>query len=202
MENRGEPLQPLKIACTASDCGNDLHCFKKTKRMNPDRVGTCRACGADLVDWARVRRRDLGDSSFTFESLKREWIRHHFWHTAIDETAQLHARRKGRLGLAEAAEKRIRRSVGPEEPSRDGYQTPFEGNLLYYAQHALACCCRTCMAYWHGIPKGTALTDEQVDYFVALLLRFADERMPELTQRGERIPARRVEAQEAAERKG
>jgi len=158
--------------------------------MSPDKFGRCRSCGADLIDWSRVRRRDLSDVEFTFESLKREWIRHHFWHVSIDEQAERHARRKGKNGLWSAVEKRLNRSVGVAQPFRDGQQTPWKGNIIYYAQHALACCCRTCMEYWHGIPKGVELSPEQLDYFGKLVKLFIEERMPRLQAEGERIPRR------------
>jgi hypothetical protein len=145
---------------------------------------------AQLVDWERVQRRNLGDSAFTFAALQRELVRHHFWHRPLDDEAERHARRKGRSGLRDAAEKRLRSSVGSAQPYRDGRQTPWQGNILYYAQHALACCCRCCLEYWHGIPKGTALTDEQLAYFTDLMMRYVDDRLPTLTQDGEKIPRR------------
>ncbi len=184
-------LEPLDIKCTSSDCDNDLHCFRRTRRMRPEQVGQCRSCGAELVNWERVRRRDVGDAAFTFAALKRELIRHHYWHKLIDEEAELHARRKGRIKLREAAAKRLRTSVGPAEPFRDGRQTPTKSRVVYYAQHALACCCRTCLEYWHGIPKGTELTPQQIDYFTDLVMRYVDERMPALTEEGEKISPRR-----------
>ncbi len=42
--------------------------------------GLCRYCGADLVNWDRVRRQDVLDVEHTIKALKREYIRHHFWH--------------------------------------------------------------------------------------------------------------------------
>lgn len=185
-------LELLAVACTKSDCDADLHCFKKTRKMTPDQVGECRSCGAKLIEWERVQRRNPDDAAFTFASLKREWIRHHTWHTPIDERAVLHARRKGRAGLQDAALKRLRSSVGMAQPFRDGVQTPMEGNILYYAQHALACCCRTCIEYWHGIPKGVPLTEDQLAYFARLIMLFVDERLPGLTEAGEKIPRRRT----------
>jgi hypothetical protein len=187
-------LEPLAVACTKSDCDNDLHCFKNTRKMTPYQVGQCRSCGAKLIEWDRVQRRDPDDVPFTFASLKREWIRHHMWHTPIDERAALHARRKGRAGLQEAALRRLKASVGTAQPFRDGMQTPMAGNVLYYAQHALACCCRTCVEYWHGIPKGVPLTDDQLAYFSRLIMLFVDERLPGLAEAGERIPRQRKTA--------
>lgn len=188
--NAEQPLKPLDIRCTRSECGSDLHCFKQTRKMAPHQIGECRTCGTRLVDWGRVQHRDIGDAAFTFESLKYEWIRHHFWHTPIDGDAERHARRKGHVKLRDAAERRIRQSVGGAEPFRDGIQTPKRGNILYYAQHALACCCRSCIEYWHGIPKGRPLSEEEVRYFVELVMRYVEERMPALTEDGEMIPRR------------
>jgi hypothetical protein len=52
---------PLEIKCTSVDCENDLHCFKQLKKMTFDQRGKCRACGADLVDWKRLHRRDSAE---------------------------------------------------------------------------------------------------------------------------------------------
>ena len=181
-------LKPLEIACTSSNCENELHCFRKSRQMTDAERGRCRSCGADLIDWNRVHNRELSDASFTFKSLKREMWRHYYWHKPIDQQAENHARRKGRSKLKEAARNRIEKSVGPAKPFRDGTQTPREGNIIFYAQHALACCCRTCMEYWHGIPKGIKLSDEQIDYFVELVMMYIGERMPNLTESGEKVP--------------
>jgi Domain of unknown function (DUF4186) len=184
-------LPPLKVTCTTTDCEANLHCFKfHSRRMKPRDKGNCRECGIALVDWTRVHARDASDIAHTFDALKQEFIRHHFWHKTIDDTADKHARRKGRILLTAAATKRIRSSVARAEPVRDGQQTPLSGNILYYAQHATACCCRTCMEYWHDIPKGRELADAEVQYFAELMMRFVAERMPLLPDAPEKIPRR------------
>jgi hypothetical protein len=184
-------LPPLKVTCTMTDCESNLHCFKfHSRKMKPSDKGNCRDCGIALVDWDRVHARDTSDIKHTFKELKREFIRHHFWHKTIDETADKHARRKGRVLLSAAATQRIRSSVAKAEPVRDGQQTPLSGNILYYAQHATACCCRTCMAYWHNVPKGRDLSETQVTYFTELVMRFVAERMPQLPDEPEKIPRR------------
>lgn len=166
--------------------------------MTEDERGQCRSCGAKLVDWKRIHRRELSDARFTFEALQYEMIRHHYWHVPIDQRAENHARRKGRIRLKEAIRKRILQSVGPAMHARDGRQTPLEGsgNVIYYAQHAVACCCRTCMEYWHGIPKGVALTEGQVGYFSELVMMYVDARMPYLKDDPEKIPFIRNMAQD------
>ena len=110
---------PLEIKCTSVDCQNDLHCFKQLKKMTPDQRGKCRACGADLVDWKRLHRRDSADAAHTFAALQHELIRHHFFHRPIDERAIRHAQRKGRLLLKEAARDRLRKYLAPAQPPRD-----------------------------------------------------------------------------------
>jgi hypothetical protein len=184
-------LEPLDITCTSSDCAQGLHCFKATKKMLArNEGGKCRACGADLVDWKRVHKKDVADAAHTIKMLEYELIRHHFWHVEIDERAVNHARRKGKAGMHAAAEQRIRTSVGVKN-SFDGRQTPKEGNALYYAQHATACCCRKCIEEWHGIPQDRALTEEEIQYMTELCVLYINQRLPQLTEHGENVPRRR-----------
>jgi Domain of unknown function (DUF4186) len=181
---------PLDIKCTSTDCDNDLHCFKQLKKMAPDQRGKCRACGADLVDWKRLHRRDKSDAAHTFEALQRELIRHHFFHRPVDERAMRHAQRKGRIALKDAARDRLRKYLAVAEPPRDGRQTPLEGNAIYNAQHATATCCRTCLEYWHDIPKGRPLTSEEFDYCAVLVDLFLDEKLPDLADEPIKVPRR------------
>lgn len=181
---------PLDIKCTSTDCDNDLHCFKQLKKMTPDQRGKCRACGADLVDWQRLHRRDKGDAPHTFEALQHEMIRHHFFHRPVDEDAMRHAQRKGRIALKDSARDRLLKYLAVAEPPRDGRQTPLAGNAIYYAQHATATCCRTCLEYWHDIPKGRPLTAEEFDYCATLVDLFLDEKLPDLADEPISVPRR------------
>lgn len=184
-------LEPLDIKCTSNDCAQGLHCFIATKKMlERNEGGKCRACGADLVDWHRVHEKDLADASHTIEMLQNELIRHHFWHVEIDERAINHARRKGKAGMRTAAEQRIRSSVAVKN-SFDGRQTPKEGNALYYAQHATASCCRKCIEEWHGISQDRPLTEAEITYLAELCVLYVDQRLPELSERGEKVPRSR-----------
>ena len=182
---------PLKISCTATDCDNNLHCFKTHRKMAAGDQGKCRQCGADLVDWTRVHLRNIADAGHTFAALKHELIRHHFFHKAIDDTAITHARRKGRIDLYLAVRSRVEKCLAPAEPPRDGRQTPLEGNAIYYAQHATACCCRKCLEYWHAIPQGRSLTAKEIEYCVALIDLYLKERLPNLKDEPEKVPRRR-----------
>jgi hypothetical protein len=187
-----ELQEPLNVRCTDSDCENDLHCFKATRRMALDGAphGECRSCHEQLVELDRTRRREPRDRRYLLDSLQKELIRHHFWHLFLDQTAMDKALRKGRGGLGEAAAKRLRSSVGKAKPFRDGTQTPLSGNAIYYAQHATASCCRTCIEYWHGIPKGHELTDDELSYLHSLIMEFIDERLPSLPDEPTLVPRR------------
>lgn len=183
----------LKVRCTDSDCGNDLHCFKRTRQMLANKAprGECRECHQQLVDLERTRERRPGDGEYLRFALEKELIRHHFWHLQVDEKALAHATRKGRIALYENVPKRLRSSVGKAEPFRDGTQTPMSGNAIYYGQHATAACCRTCIEYWHGIEKGRALTDDEIGYLAELVVDFLDERLPDLAEQGKSVPRSR-----------
>jgi hypothetical protein len=183
-----QKLEPLKVTCTSADCENNLHCFRKSREMAESDQGKCRYCHADLIDWERVQRRDVADVRFTFDALRKEKVRHHFWHREIDEKAINHATRKGRDALSVLARKRLIQSVGAAKPFRDGFQTPYDGNLVYYAQHAVAACCRKCIEYWHGIPQGQPLTDQEIEYLLALTLLYIRGRMPDLPSEPTKVP--------------
>ena len=180
-----EDLAPLKVSCTRTDCDNGLHCYLATAKMvKQQSAGRCRTCGITLVDWDRVRARNYADVAFTFECMRTEFIRHHFWHTEIDDAAIEHATKKGMTALLESVPKRVRQSIGKALPFRDGTQTPFQGRAVYYAQHATATCCRKCVEEWHGIPRGRALADEEIHYLTQLIGRYLEHRLKSIPQQG------------------
>ena len=181
---------PLEIKCTSTDCVNDLHCFKQLRKMTLQEQGTCRDCGVDLINWERVHKREIKDAPNTFKALQYELIRHHFFHQVIDDTAVRHAKRKGRIKLDEAARERLQKYLVPANPPRDGRQTPYSGNSIFYAQHATATCCRTCLEYWHDIPKGRPLTNQESEYCLQLIQLFLAERLPDLNDDPVKVPRR------------
>ena len=179
---------PLAIKCSSTDCALGLHYFGPAfRRQSIYPVGEWRDCGGDLVDWTRVHQRITGDLDYTLSMLKRECWRHHWWHHPIDQKALNHARRKGRGKLAATAEAILSRAL-TQAPFRDGTQTRTSGNVVFYAQHATATCCRKCLEYWHGIPQSSALTAKQLGYATGLVMRYVEERLPTLTDLGERVP--------------
>jgi hypothetical protein len=186
---RASKLEPLAVSCTSTDCENGLHCFLQKRRGTDGRRvgGPCRECGAELVEWQRLSSRDLRDASYTFSALRREKIRHEFWHRRFDPRAINHALRKGRRRLRDAATHRVEASVGNPSNPREGRQTPFTGNVLYYAQHSVAGCCRKCIEYWHGIDAQRPLTADEVKYLSDLIMLYIDERMPDLPEDPQKV---------------
>ena len=181
-------MEPLKISCDNSDCGSNLHCFRKSSKMKFP-AGTCKYCGANLVDWQRVQKKEIKDANNTFEELKKEWIRHHYWHIELPQRAVNYALRKGRNDLRDAVIKRLKRSIQEVSPFHDGFQTPFtSNNPIYYGQHATACCCRKCIEYWHGIPTTRRLSEKEIKYFTDLLMLYLNERISSLKETPQKIP--------------
>ena len=68
----------------------------------------------------------------------------------------------------------VRARLAPETPENDGKQTPMRGHPVFVAQHACACCCRGCLNKWYKVPKGTALTEEQQEKIVNLLMAWIE----------------------------
>ena len=184
-----------KVTCTSSDCARDLHTFLRLRpaKGSTYRNTSCRVCGVELVDWARVGKRDISDVQHTMASLERELIRHHYWHKSIDDTAMRHAKRKGLVGLREAARNRICKYVAPPRSSifRDGTQTGKGGNTIFYAQHATATCCRKCAEAWHGIDREQRLSGQEIDYMTDLVMQYIRRRLPDLPLEGVAVARRR-----------
>jgi|ERR1041384_615059 hypothetical protein len=191
--------KPLGISCDDTDCAAGLHCFRVTTKLlrNGKAPGTCIECGANLVDWNRVRQRDLSDVANTFKSLKYEFVRHYFWHKHLSQKAINHARRKGKRGLRQRIRHHLENVIGPQHPFHDGFQTTMADDApttFPYAQHATATCCRKCLEYWHGIPIGRELISSELDYLSDLVLLYIQDRIPNLTEEGEHIPPLRKKA--------
>ena len=64
----------------------------------------------------------------------------------------------------------INEKLAPAYPANDGKQTPMKNHPVFIAQHACACCCRSCLEKWHHIPKGKELTTNEINYIVTLLM--------------------------------
>lgn len=182
---RGHNSQQLAMPIPPDVLCAEGHLFRPRRNEPPN---GCQVCGTELVDWSRTQRRAAGDWQYTFSLLKQESIRREYWTGDIDPQA-LGSCPVTSERLEELAMRRLKQSVSKvygsgadARPYRDGYQTPKAGNILFYAQHALACCCRRCMRYWHGIPYGRPLAEDELNYFVTLVVHYVDVRLAALSR--------------------
>jgi hypothetical protein len=175
-----QAFTPLKVKCTDSDCETGHHAFspnRKKKNWAKSYEGECRECGVKLIDWDRVKQRDIRDVEGVFGELQHELIRHVFFHAPFDEKARAEAAKLGRQGLRAKVRPYLEKKIGPAKIWRDGTQTPKEGSAIHFGQHATATCCRKCIEYWHGIPRGHDLTSAELDYCTGLVLAYLEQRM-------------------------
>lgn len=177
-----DSLTPLDITCSSTKCEEELHCFSKKKSSikKQGHKGVCHECGSDPIDWRRIHKQDIEDVNFTFSAMKKELIRHVFWNTEIDPKAYEGAMKIGLGNLKIRARKALKSKVG-KYTVWDGRQTPMgNGDIVNYAQHATATCCRQCMEIWHNIPQDKVLTDGELDFFTELVVLYSIQRIPEL----------------------
>ena len=87
-------------------------------------------------------------------------------------------REKGLATVMDHARGFIAQRLVPAMPASDGKQTPWRGHPVFVAQHATACCCRGCLAKWHGIARGQELRDEEQRHVLAAIERWLRTQAP------------------------
>ena len=118
-------------------------------------------------------------SSIIFQklaSLKKSKFRSKFKLTQNDRD---YIAAKGLETIKEHAYQFVDKRVASDFPKNDGKQTPMRGHPVFIAQHATATCCRKCIQKWHGIEKGRALNEKEIDYAVALIMGWIKRQMSE-----------------------
>lgn len=71
----------------------------------------------------------------------------------------------------------IEKRLAPAYISNDGSQTPTKGHPVFKAQHACACCCRSCLNKWYKVPKNLELSRVQQEKIVKLLMAWINAEM-------------------------
>ncbi len=112
--------------------------------------------------------------NFTLQRFQHSKFRQKFCLTDQDKAYVL---RLGLKKIEDHAYDFIRQRLAPAFPARDGKQTPFQGHPVFKAQHATATCCRGCLAKWHHIPPGHALTTAQITYVVEWIMLWITTQM-------------------------
>ena len=116
---------------------------------------------------ANAIRYQLPARDALFAGLRRSEFRSRFQLTDKDRA---YIREKGMDTMRRHAQDFVEKRLAPENPPNDGKQTPMKGHPVFLAQHAAACCCRSCLEKWHHIPAGKALTQQEQSYIVDVLM--------------------------------
>ena len=178
---RLKAIRPKKlgIVCGRSECKEQLHSFRPPPRKAALPLGPCQVCGVETIPWSFMHARDLTDVSSKMDFLKTEWIRHFFFNLPITPRIEHFCLAKGVAGLESEADAQLRHAKMLNfNPDWDWNQTRMlNGNIVHWARHAMGCCCRRCLAYWHNVPFAATLSSSDIDYFRSLVMIYVNSRI-------------------------
>ena len=95
----------------------------------------------------------------------------------LKEKDKDYIKEKGLDTIKHHAKDFISKRLAPKEIKNDGKQTPMHGHPVFIAQHACACCCRSCLYKWHHIKKDKELSKEEISYIVDLLMKWIEKEL-------------------------
>lgn len=182
---------PLAVTCKQTNCLSTVppperrHSFQELTGALPGVGGTCRACGADVVDWELCHANDPLSVERLVAEMRKELIRDVYWREALPERIVTLALRRDPQALRESQRRMLIRELIPAEPEnpwlrkRTYFATHRDARIVHCAQHATATCCRRCLELWHGIPRERRLTDWELSYVESLTWLYATERLAE-----------------------
>ncbi len=114
-----------------------------------------------------------------FSELAKSDFRSRFHLSAKDRE---HIAEKGIETVRSHALEFVEKRLSAENPENDGKQTPMKGHPVFIAQHAAACCCRSCLEKWHHIPAGKKLNAEEQEYIVGVLMEWIEKETEQRTE--------------------
>ena len=104
------------------------------------------------------------------ESLSKSKFRSSFH---LNKKMIVYIEEKGLEKIKSDAKDLISKRIGPAFPKNDGKQTPMKQvHPVFIAQHACACCCRSCLEKWHHIKKGEELKNDEINYIVDIIMEW------------------------------
>ncbi len=119
-------------------------------------------------------RGTMRDIDQLLAALSRSRFRSRF---ALSQSDQTYVTCKSMAVISQHARQFIEKRLAPAAPLSDGKQTPMRGHPVFRAQHATATCCRKCLAKWHGIEQGRALTQEEIDHVVQVITKWLSQQV-------------------------
>ena len=126
----------------------------------------------------------MRDLDAVFERLKASPFRQRF---RLGPKERAYLGDKGLETVLSHARDFVGRRLAAAEPVNDGKQTPMRGHPVFIAQHATATCCRGCLAKWHAIPAGRALSEDEQAHAVAAIERWLAAQPPSPPPRQPRL---------------
>lgn len=113
------------------------------------------------------------DPGLVLDRLSRSAFRTRF---RLGEKEKTYLEAKAKDVIRSHATDFVAQRLAPAQPRNEGRQTPMRGHPVFIAQHATATCCRSCLAKWHGIPAGRALSEQEQVYVVDVLMEWVRRR--------------------------
>ena len=95
----------------------------------------------------------------------------------LKERDKAYVLEKGIPEIKEHAYDFITKRLAPAYIPNDGSQTPTKNHPVFIAQHATGTCCRKCLYKWHKIAPNRALTSEEIDYIVDVIMAYINKEM-------------------------
>ena len=167
----GVPFLFLRTGSIFSRNGKRYRIPREAEASQAEKSGFCYTPGQN--DGAKIRY-TLPEKNALRNSLAASPFRARF-HLSAQERAYF--LQKGTDVIEQHARDFVQSRLAPENPPKDGKQTPMRGHPVFKAQHATACCCRSCLEKWHHIPSGKALTEAEQDYIVRVLMDWIEREM-------------------------
>ena len=144
--------------------GKTYHIDRKDQMPQARKSGWSYVPGTGSADAIRYQ---LPERSALFDRLGRSAFRSRFH---LSDKEKDYVADKGIETIRAHAGDIVAKRLAAENPENDGKQTPMKGHPVFLAQHATACCCRTCLEKWHRIPAGKVLTAGEQAYIVDVLM--------------------------------
>ncbi len=144
--------------------GRTYHIERKDQMPQARKSGWSYIPGAGTADAIRYQ---LPARGALFDRLAGSEFRSRFHLTEQDRA---YIEEKGLDTIRKHAREIVAKRLSAERPENDGKQTPMKGHPVFIAQHATACCCRSCLEKWHHIPSGKALTGDEQAYIAEVLM--------------------------------
>lgn len=117
----------------------------------------------------------MRDLDQLFATLAKSRFRSRFRLEAKDRA---YLQRRGLEAVLQHGHDLLQRRLVPAGVRNDGRQTPMRGHPVFVAQHATATCCRSCLAKWHAIPAGRALSQSELEYVLEVIRRWLERTHP------------------------